>query len=202
MKSSEPPGHEAGQAAWEMLKKGFLLPAGGWTLTFYEAVRGTGLCSNPAPSYTVQPKASYLTSLSLRFLICRMGTKSPPCKDDSQDQAHSSVNAVCEHTPMASAVNTLRLWGIPPWRDGEGTAAVLTGFCLPFPPPLVPISPLLCSGRLSLLSVPRADQACSTSGEEGGASPERPDFEGDPQRGGSALLLREGPGKNLVLKRK
>lgn len=75
MKSSQPPGREAGQAVWEMLKKGFLLPASGWTLTSYEAVRGTGcmpgLCSNPTPIYTVQPKASYLISLSFRFLFCK-----------------------------------------------------------------------------------------------------------------------------------
>ena len=40
-----------------MLKKGFLLPDGGWILSSYEAVTGTGLRSDPAPSYTEQPKA-------------------------------------------------------------------------------------------------------------------------------------------------
>ena len=72
-----------------MLKKGFLLPAGGWVLSSYEAVTETGLCSDPAPSYTEQPKARDLTSLGLSFLICGMGTKYPLCKDDSQDQAHA-----------------------------------------------------------------------------------------------------------------
>lgn len=31
MKSGEPTGQKAGQAVWEMLEKGFLFPAGGWT---------------------------------------------------------------------------------------------------------------------------------------------------------------------------
>lgn len=52
---SEPSGQEVGQAVWEMLEKGFLL----------------GLCSNPAPPYTLQPKASYLTSLNRRCLSCK-----------------------------------------------------------------------------------------------------------------------------------
>ena len=141
-----------------MLKKGFLLPDGGWILSSYEAVTGTGLRSDPAPSYTEQPKACDLTSQGLSFLICGMGTQSPLCKDDSQDQAHSSVNAVCERSPATSAVNALRLWGLPPWRGGTGPAAVLTGFwflfsvsshtCLPSPVSWLP-QPSVCSSSRS-----------------------------------------------------
>ena len=185
-----------------MLKKGFLLPDGGWILSSYEAVTGTGLRSDPAPSYTEQPKACDLTSQGLSFLICGMGTQSPLCKDDSQDQAHGSVNAVCERSPTTSAVNALRLWGLPPWRVARALLLCSLVFGFSFPSPLIPVPLLLCPGCLSLLSVPRADQACSPSREEGGAGPETPDFEGDPQRGQSALLLRGGPGKELVQKRK
>lgn len=73
LKSGEPLGSKAGEAVWEMLEKGFLFLARGWILTPSEGVRGTGgtpgLHSNPAPPYAVQPKAGFLTSLSLRFLL-------------------------------------------------------------------------------------------------------------------------------------
>lgn len=76
-----------------------------------------------------------LTSLGLSVLLSEMGTKCPSCKGDSQDWARSSVSAVCECTPRASAVKALRLWGIPHWRD-EDPADVLTGLCSPLPSPL------------------------------------------------------------------
>ena len=88
-----------------------------------------------------------------------MGTNPPFCNDVSQDQAHGSVNAVCERLSMTSAANALRLWGIPPWRGGEGPAAVLTGFRFLFPTSSHTYLP--SPGCLSLLSVPQADQACS-----------------------------------------
>ena len=127
-----------------MLKKGFLLPAGGWILSSYEAVTGTGLCSDPAPSYTEQLKACDLTSLGLSFLICGMGTQSPLCKDDSQDQAHGSVNAVCERSPATSAVNALRLWGLPPCRGWQGPCCCAHWFLVSLFRLLSYLSPFSC----------------------------------------------------------
>lgn len=110
-----------------------------------------------------------------------MGTKCSPCKDDSQDWAYSSTNNVCECTPRASAGKDLRLWGNSHQRN---KASVDMLICSLFPS---------STSHPSLLFCARATQAFLQ--EEEGASPERPDCEGDTHRGISALLQREGAGR-------
>lgn len=120
---------------------------------------------------------SNLISLGLSVLISEMGTKYPPCKD----WVRSSMNAVCECMPRASAGKASRLWGNPsPEKQGLCGCA---NWSL-FPSSTSHPSPLFCA---------RATRAFLQ--EEEGASPERPDCEGDAHRGISALLRREGAGR-------
>lgn len=141
-------------------------------------------------SLAVPPHSSVLTSLGTSVLICEMGTKCPPCKGESQDWAQSSVNAACDRTPRATCEGS-ELGGTPHWRSEALWMCQLVSASL-FR--LLPASPPLCSGHLSLLTRGRGSKSREAS------------LRGQAER---ALWLREGVGgvsgqtirRNLVLRR-